>query len=493
MSAKRIGVQRPLDCVIFISNERIAAALRTRLRTLNRIKVKVESARGEEGKNFQDADGIIHLDLPLNPARVEQRIGRLDRFGRSKDFLTHVIKLPSISVDSPWMAWYEVLANGFNVFSGSIADVQFLLEKEKSNLEKSLFLDGVYGLVKYGRTLPDRLQQERDELDDQYALDAQLEMDSNEGGWFESLEEADSDENQMANDMNAWLCEALFIEKNRLPDAFFRYSWNPARTAIPREPWASKFTNGLERKATYFRAEAAKACDVDLVRIGHPLIDGIERFSRWDTRGIAFATWHVCRQMPPEAEPWLGLKLFYVIEGDLHTLENDVYQRSNLAVARRCVDGLLPPWTQTLYLDLNLDPVQDEYLLNRLSLPMDSPEGRGVNLGSRLDCLARVIDFETLNSICRKAAQRGQELIRSGDMYHQVWNRAWTSIQASGELNRRRLALRLEKLKSANATAAIKNLEDELRLDESIRQAVIDPNLRLESMGVIVLAPGLPE
>ena len=424
--------------------------------------------------------------------KVEQRIGRLDRFGRSKEFLAHVVRVPFISDDSPWMAWYKVLANGFKVFSGSIADVQFLLEKEKYNLERTLLLDGAAGLIDYGRTLPDRLQQERDELDDQYALDAQLEMDNSVDGWFESLEEADRDEYEMAKDINFWLCEALSIEKKRLEGEFFCYSWNPDRTTIPREPWASKFVNGLERPATYFRAEASKPRDVDLVRIGHPLIDGIERFSRWDTRGIAFATWQICRQMPPEAEPWIGLKLFYVIEGDLRSLEKDVCQRSNLAVARRCVDGLLPPWTQTLYLDLNLDSVQDENLLNRMSLPMDSPEGRGVNLGSRLDQLAKVIDFETLNSICKTAAQRGQELIRSSDIFQQALNRAWTSIQASGELNRRRLTQRLEELKSADATPAIQNLQAELKLYDNIRQAVIEPSLRLESMGVIVLAPGFP-
>ena len=36
--------------------------------------------RGEEGLNLQYAHGIVHLDLPMAPTRIEQRIGRLDRF-----------------------------------------------------------------------------------------------------------------------------------------------------------------------------------------------------------------------------------------------------------------------------------------------------------------------------------------------------------------------------------------------------------------------------
>ena len=35
----------------------------------------------EEGRNFQFADQAVHFDLPFSPNRLEQRIGRLDRYG----------------------------------------------------------------------------------------------------------------------------------------------------------------------------------------------------------------------------------------------------------------------------------------------------------------------------------------------------------------------------------------------------------------------------
>ena len=39
----------------------------------------------EEGINLQGLKrNIIHIDLPLNPNRIEQRIGRVDRFGNSE-------------------------------------------------------------------------------------------------------------------------------------------------------------------------------------------------------------------------------------------------------------------------------------------------------------------------------------------------------------------------------------------------------------------------
>jgi ATP-dependent helicase HepA len=42
------------------------------------------SEAGGEGRNFQFCDAMIHFDLPTDPVALEQRIGRLDRIGRTK-------------------------------------------------------------------------------------------------------------------------------------------------------------------------------------------------------------------------------------------------------------------------------------------------------------------------------------------------------------------------------------------------------------------------
>ena len=45
---------------------------------------------GSEGRNFQFAHHLICFDLPENPDLLEQRIGRLDRIGQTKDVHVHV-------------------------------------------------------------------------------------------------------------------------------------------------------------------------------------------------------------------------------------------------------------------------------------------------------------------------------------------------------------------------------------------------------------------
>ena len=47
-----------------------------------------------EGLNLQDAECVVHYDLPWSPARLAQRVGRIDRLGSSHDSITTVTFLP---------------------------------------------------------------------------------------------------------------------------------------------------------------------------------------------------------------------------------------------------------------------------------------------------------------------------------------------------------------------------------------------------------------
>src|SRR5207248_4745559 len=48
----------------------------------DRCRILLCDELGGEGRNFQIASQIIHIDLPWTPAQLEQRIGRVDRLGR---------------------------------------------------------------------------------------------------------------------------------------------------------------------------------------------------------------------------------------------------------------------------------------------------------------------------------------------------------------------------------------------------------------------------
>ena len=67
---------------------------------------------GSEGRNFQFAHQLVLFDLPLNPDLLEQRIGRLDRIGQTKDILLHVPYFEE-SPQETMLQWYSAGLNAF--------------------------------------------------------------------------------------------------------------------------------------------------------------------------------------------------------------------------------------------------------------------------------------------------------------------------------------------------------------------------------------------
>jgi len=49
------------------------------------IDVLLSSEVGYEGLDYQFCDALVNYDLPWNPMRVEQRIGRIDRYGQKSE------------------------------------------------------------------------------------------------------------------------------------------------------------------------------------------------------------------------------------------------------------------------------------------------------------------------------------------------------------------------------------------------------------------------
>src|SRR5204863_9536159 len=48
-------------------------------------RVLLSTGSGGEGRNLQFADTIVNFDLPWNPMRIEQRVGRVHRIGQTQE------------------------------------------------------------------------------------------------------------------------------------------------------------------------------------------------------------------------------------------------------------------------------------------------------------------------------------------------------------------------------------------------------------------------
>ena len=78
-------------------------------------KIMIATEAGAEGINLQFCSLVINYDLPWNPQRVEQRIGRCHRYGQKFDVV--VVNFVDLSNEADRRV-YELLDQKFQLFSG---------------------------------------------------------------------------------------------------------------------------------------------------------------------------------------------------------------------------------------------------------------------------------------------------------------------------------------------------------------------------------------
>ena len=81
----------------------------------NHAKILIVTDSGSEGLNLQFCNTIINYDLPWNPQKIEQRIGRCHRYGQMND----VVAINLLNTDNEAdKRVYEILSKKFELFEG---------------------------------------------------------------------------------------------------------------------------------------------------------------------------------------------------------------------------------------------------------------------------------------------------------------------------------------------------------------------------------------
>ena len=94
---------------------------------------------GSEGLDFQFCDVVINYDLPWNPMRVEQRIGRIDRFGQRAEEVVVASFFAEETIDTRILSR---LYKRINVFTESIGAIEPILGKVIRDLQSDAFRSG---------------------------------------------------------------------------------------------------------------------------------------------------------------------------------------------------------------------------------------------------------------------------------------------------------------------------------------------------------------
>src|SRR5207302_7660285 len=104
-----------------VTKEEVTGTLAT-----GKIRALVCTDAASEGLNLQAAGALINFDLPWNPSRVEQRIGRIDRIGQALSVLPIINLYLKGSVDQ---RVYRALAKRCGLFETFVGPMQPVMSR----------------------------------------------------------------------------------------------------------------------------------------------------------------------------------------------------------------------------------------------------------------------------------------------------------------------------------------------------------------------------
>jgi len=81
--------------------------------------VLVSTETGSEGRNLQFCNVMINYDLPWNPMRIEQRIGRIHRLGQEKDVFIYNLSAAG-TVEAHILELLDAKINMFQLVVGEL-------------------------------------------------------------------------------------------------------------------------------------------------------------------------------------------------------------------------------------------------------------------------------------------------------------------------------------------------------------------------------------
>jgi superfamily II DNA or RNA helicase len=100
------------------------------------LQILLTSEVGAEGLDFQFCDTLFNYDLPWNPMRVEQRIGRIDRYGQRRDKVRIYSFFLEGTIEERIL---ERLYLRIGIFEDSIGDLEPILGPLSNELTRDIF------------------------------------------------------------------------------------------------------------------------------------------------------------------------------------------------------------------------------------------------------------------------------------------------------------------------------------------------------------------
>jgi ATP-dependent helicase HepA len=490
--------------------------------------VLVCDAEAEEGLNLQGGSKVIvHFDLPLAPNRVEQRLGRTDRYGSGDSIRSFVLCCTS----NPYArAWLTYLDQGLRLFDRSVASLQYLIEQEMQELAQSLLIEGVDALNALSeRTCGEQGTAERElrRIDDQDALDALTITE--EEPHFDTLIDIDSNWRDITESVQQWMIDILQIEKEAAvtdhPVSFgfgafrfcFSYQNRGSSTLIPLKRILSELIQLLDLEARGAHSKLLKTgwytCRRDtaigaskslegirLLRWGETLVDRIQRITDLDDRGRAAAMWRNYRSynLRSDSPADLYLRFDFIVEVDIDRALDEIGEHNDSlrkAISRRG-DMALPPFYKTIWVNEELSPVIDTETLEVLEAPYQRAPSDGSHQDWNINSERwpsviglKIPVVKDWRQWTPKARDMAEQLLGKETALEQLCQAAIERSRESDEGRFAQLRARIQHsdLDTAKETTVL--LAREERIAKSLYAAIRQPHVTLGTVIAVFVSP----
>lgn len=437
--------------------------------------VLVVDKAGEEGLNLQCANAVIHVDLPLDARRLEQRIGRLDRYGRGDKIVSRVLK------SSAWpdvvRQHVELLEGPLNVHNTSVASLQTLLDSLLDEFLQAA-LEGAAAQRHLASTLPVRLELEMERVQQTEMLDS---IQFNASQVLETQMDAlyEMEAQGFDKSFTHWVHSVLHF-KTDYDTHSIQFSFNKEKTLVNWE--RLEHLNPLLKRASTFSRRDAQRHGLVLLRSGEPFVDAMARYLAWDDRGRSYAYWRDDLQW--EGDDLITFALHFTVSGDLKDV-SQLAQSEHLDIDSlgRRMDGLLGPTTWTIYLDQDGHPVTPE----AQSLLAGPYQGKvDHNLGvERVWALEEIAPPGIWTSMCDHVLTVADAQMRTNPAFI-------TAIDQAQMRARSMMDERLSILRSRQVAGQRDSSAHELAVEEQLAQAlmrgIVAPAVVLDAVGAVILS-----
>jgi ATP-dependent helicase HepA len=449
--------------------------------------VLVADASADSGRNFQRADGVVHCRLPWSPNELEQRIGRVDRYGGQAAAFQYVLGDRG-GADHLAGAWLAMLTTGFEIFDQSISVLQEVVDERLPAIWEVAVTGGPAALVEESKALRNALAEERREVERLDVLEASYEPAGPGRDTFAALDDLETDWRSIRDvtlNYAGSSAGGLRLQLREIRDGLVEFTRGHRDPLVsPRLLASMVAVPEASRSGMFNRARTLRFPGTRVLRIGNPMIDLLGRIAAIDDRGQASAHWRVDWRLNGETLAYFGFD--YLIEAApeqaLHLVGHDVGAAFAL---RRQADQSFPPFLLRFWVPaFQTHAISDPELLAWLNQPYANDAGdRNLSihrLATLHDLFGGHQQFARAARLAEEAAR--QQLVETSELRPRA--------HAAAEHARQRIAISAAQAKARQAAGRLLSDTESYLTDVAVAEALLagleQPHIRLSAVTCLV-------